>query len=134
MSQSITINEGGGINQYSYGNNLTTSKSKLSFHGIEIPSSLFPQPWEVKNNQVRLSWPFPFIIVLDICGNRDLDLNSSRTEIIMSEKWIDFEETLAYIICRKIKEALPCDYWQSLLRIFRGRTVNPQSIKALDKI
>ena len=93
-SKSININDDGDINVNSSSSEFAKSQSRISLHGIEIPSSLFPDFWNRKHNQVKIEWPFPLILVVDICGNRDLDLNSARTEIIMSEKWMDLEEKL----------------------------------------
>ena len=133
-AQSITVNDTGGINQYSYSNNLSESRSKISLHGIEIPTTVFPKPWEAKNNQVKISWPFPFLLVLDVFGSRDLDLNSHRTEIIMSDNWVSFEEDLAFIICNKIKEQVENQYWTQLINIFRIRGMNVSFQKGLERV
>ncbi|NJW55400.1 hypothetical protein, partial [Salinimicrobium oceani] len=105
-SKSITVSDDGDIRTDNSHSTLASSKSKISLHGIEIPSSLFPESWRIKNNQVKINCPFPLILIIDVCGERDLDLNSPRTEIIISEKWTDFEENLASIICEKIKESV----------------------------
>lgn len=133
-SKSITINDDGDINEDSSSSEFAQSRSKLSLHGIEIPSSLFPPEWQRKNNQVKISWPFPLILVVDICGNRDLDLNSPRTEVIMSEKWIDFEEILATLICKSLSEQTEPEYWVKLKEIFKSNSKNEIFIKALDRI
>ena len=133
-SHSITVNDEGGISKDSSTSSLTTSKSRLSLHGIEIPSSLFPESWRIKANQVKIKWPLPLILVVDICGNRDLDLNSPRTEIIMSEKWMDFEEELAFIICSGIANSLTKDYWDELKEILVGETTNDHFLKGINKV
>lgn len=133
-SKTITINDDGDISEDSSARELAKSKSRLSLHGIEIPTTLFPRSWERKNNQVKVSWPFPLIIVVDICGNRDLDLNSPRTEIIMSEKWIDFEEELAFIICSGIANAVSAEYWEELKNIFIEQTKNETFLRGLNKV
>jgi len=133
-SKSITINDEGEINEDSSSREFADSKSRLSLHGIEVPTTLFPESWRMKNNQVKLSWPFPLIIVVDICGNRDLDLNSPRTEIIMSEKWIDFEEELALIICSGIANAVSSEYWEELKNIFIEQTKNETFLRGLHKV
>lgn len=117
-SKSITISDDGEIRTGNSSSTLAKSKSKLSLHGIEIPSSLFPETWRMKNNQVKIVWPFPLLLVIDILGERDLDLNSPRTEIIISDKWTDFEEKLANIICAGIKSSVSKEYWHELLEIF----------------
>lgn len=133
-SQTITIDDGGDINEDNSTREYARSKSKISLHGIEIPSDLFPETWRMKVNQVKISWPFPLIIVVDVCGKRDLDLNSSRTEIIMSEKWIDFEEELASQICGSIAEVLTTEYWNKLKEILTAKTKNELFIRAINKV
>lgn len=117
-SKSITINDDGDIRTDNSTSTLARSISRLSLHGIEIPSGLFPETWRMKNNQVKIIWPFPLILVIDISGERDLDLNSPRTEIIISDKWTDFEEKLANIICDGIKNSVSEEYWNELIEIF----------------
>lgn len=133
-SKSITISDDGDIRTDDSYSTLASSKSKISLHGIEIPSSLFPERWRMKNNQVKINWPFPLILVIDVCGTRDLDLNSPRTEIIISEKWIDFEEQLATLICEKIKKSVETDYWNSLFEIFNNSKSSDSFKRALEKL
>jgi hypothetical protein len=133
-SKSITINDDGDITKESSSREFAHSQSRLSLHGIEVPTSLFLEFWRMKNNQVKLSWPFPIVIVVDICGNRDLDLNSSRTEIILSDKWIDFEEQLAFLICNKIASSVSDDYWNALKLIFTEMTKNEIFIRGMNRV
>ena len=79
-------------------------------------------------------WPFSLVIIVDICGNRDLDLNSSRTEIIQSEKWLDFEEELAYLICKSISKKVSPKYWNALHNIFLKRTKNETFLRAIGRL
>ncbi len=131
---SISIDEDGEIDQSTSHHSLCKSISKLSLHGIEVPSSLFPHAWESQRNQVKLNWPFPMIIVVDICGNMDLDLNSSRTQIIMSEKWVNFEAMLSYEICTDIAKSVTPEYWEKLKKVLRESTKNEVFIKSLSKV
>lgn len=133
-SKSITINDDGEIRTDDSSSILAKSKSKLSLHGIEIPSSLFPEPWRTKNNQVKINWPFPLILVVDICGERDLDLNSPRTEIIVSNKWTGFEEELAKIVCLGIKNSVSVDYWHELIEIFNLSSSSENFKRALNNL
>jgi molecular chaperone HtpG len=133
-SDSITINDEGEINEESSTRYLATSKSKISLHGIEVPTSLFPESWNMKANQVKLSFPFPLIIVVDISGHRDLDLNSSRTQIIMSDKWMDFEEALSYSLCLGIAKQTTKKYWNSLRKILSKASRNERFITGLNKV
>lgn len=129
----ISIDEDGEIDQSESTNEYSRSRSRLSFHGIEVPSSLFPDSWSMKHNQVKLSWPFPLILVIDICGIRDLDMNSARTEIIMSEKWLDFEEELAYQVCDQIANSVSDEYWEKLKKAF-NTSKNETFIGGLNKV
>ncbi len=88
----------------------------------------------MKNNQVKINWPFPLILVIDVCGKRDLDLNSPRTEIIISEKWTSFEEELAGIICKKIKDSVESDYWENLFEIFNNSKSSDSFKRALKEL
>lgn len=133
-SKSITISDDGDIRTDDSSNNLAKSKSRISLHGIEISTSLFPETWRMKNNQVQINWPFPLILVIDICGKRDLDLNSPRTEIIVSEKWTDFEEELAKIICNGIKKSVPEDYWNELLQLFESLSCSENFKRVINKL
>jgi hypothetical protein len=133
-STSITINDNGDISEDTSTQHLARSKSRLSLHGIEVPTSLFPESWIMKTNQVKISWPFPLILVVDIGGNGDLDLNSSRTEIIMSDKWINFEEHLAFTICMGIASKVKTQYWNNLRGMLLSHTKNEQFVRAIKKV
>jgi hypothetical protein len=54
----------------------------------------------------------------------DLDLNSARTQIIMSEKWQDFEGALAFEICSKISNSVSAEYWNKLVELLKENTKN----------
>ena len=131
---SITIDENGDIDSSNSYNDLCESVSRLSLHGIEVPSSLFPKSWNMQRNQVKLEWPFPILLVVDICGNMDLDLNSSRTQIIMSDKWLKFEEMLSFDICTKIANSVSSEYWEELKKILRKNTKNEIFIRTLNEV
>ena len=131
---SITIDENGDIDSSNSYNDLFESVSRLSLHGIEVPSTLFPKSWNMQRNQVKLEWPFPILLVVDICGNMDLDLNSSRTQIIMSDKWLKFEEMLSFDICTKISNSVSSEYWEELKKILRKNTKNEIFIRALNEV
>lgn len=133
-SNSITVNDEGGISKDSSTRDLAKSKSRFSLHGIEIPTTLFPESWRMKNNQVKISWPFPLILIVDVCGSRDLDLNSPRTEIIMSEKWMAFEEDLAFLICNSIAKSVPIEYWDSLIKIFIEKSKSENFERGLGRV
>ncbi|MBK5261820.1 MAG: ATP-binding protein [Peptostreptococcaceae bacterium] len=133
-STSITIDEDGGIDSSTGYSNLAHSRSRISLHGVEIPTTLFPDSWRLQNNQASLSWPFPVLIVVDICGNSDLDLNSSRNQILFGDKWIDFEERLALNIGENIKAKVGSAYWEDLKLLLLENSKSEQFSVAINKI
>lgn len=133
-STSITIDENGSIDSSDSHNVLYKSTSRLSLHGIEVPSTLFPQTWNMQKNQVKLSWPIPLLLVVDICGSSDLDLNSSRTQIIMSDKWLKFEESLSFEIFSQVANLVTPEYWEKLKEVLIENTKNEILISSLNKI
>jgi len=127
---SITIDETGSIDQSNSMMHVFESKSRLSFHGIEVPTSLFESRWRRQRNQVVISWPFPLLIVIDICGDMDLDLNSSRTQVVMSEKWNKFEEALAIEIVSKIAEDVSLEFWESFKKLVETNEILYSAIQS----
>ncbi len=130
----ITIDEDGGIDSSNSSSRLTHSKSRISLHGIEVPSSLFPESWSMQKNQVRLVWPLPILLVIDICGSMDLDLNSSRTQILMSEKWLKFEAKFAHEIFSAIMKSVTVEYWEKLKEILLGLSKNEIILQVLNDL
>ena len=92
------------------------SKTQVSLNGIEVAFDLVPRAWAAKKNQVILSLPFPLVLIIDVCGHRDLDLNTARTEILKGEKWDSFEEELSFQLCSGIKAKVDIGYWEHLLK------------------
>jgi len=130
----ISIDENGDIDQSNSYSSLNKSISRLSLHGIEVPNTLFPESWRMQKNQVKLSWPLPMILVVDVCGEADLDLNSPRTQIIMTEKWIDFEKRLSFEICAKIANSVSSDYWEKLKKVLLSNTENSIFIQSVNEV
>lgn len=130
----ITIDENGDIDSSNSNHTLSKSVSRLSLHGIEVPSTLFPNSWNMQKNQVKLVWPFPLLLMIDICGNMDLDLNSSRTQIIMGDKWLKLEEALSFEVCSKIAKEVTPEYWAELKKVLTNNTKNEIFIKNLNKV
>lgn len=133
-STSITIDDESEISVDDQSTSLVKSKSRMSLHGIEIPTTLFPNYWEKLQNQLCISWPFPMLIIVDICGKRDLDLNTSRTQIIMSDKWNNFEEDLAFIVCSGIKQKVTKEYWDALKSILLLKTDSNNFRAGLERV
>ncbi len=134
LSTSIMIDDDGGIDSSNGYRTLARSQSRISLHGIEIPTTLFPDSWRLQKNQASLSWPFPVLIVVDICGNRDLELNSSRNQILFGDKWIDFEERLALKIGENIKAKVDIEYWEELKLLLLENSKSDQFSAAINRI
>ena len=133
-AKSITIKDDGEIKLSESTTDFSRSKSRVSLHGIEVPTTLFPYSWDMKKNQVKISWPLPLIIVVDICGSRDLDLNSSRTQILMTEKWLIFEEDLAFLIFSKIASMVSMSYWIELKTMLKSLSRNESFLRGINKV
>jgi molecular chaperone HtpG len=118
---SITIDDENNIEKSESTRLLVKSRSKMSLHGIEVPTSLFPDNWNSRT-QLTLAWPLPMLLVVDVCGERDLDLNSARNQILRTEKWIDFEECLVSALARGLADQVPPQYWEQLRQIMVLRT------------
>lgn len=132
-TSSITVDEDGNVNQSDTSSYLAKSKSLISLHGIEVPTTLFPDRWAVQNNQARIDWPFPMLIVIDVCGSLDLDLNSSRTQILQGDKWARFEDELAFEVCSMIRSKVPRRYWGKLYKVLRENSKNQRFLACLDR-
>jgi len=91
------------------------SSSALSLHGILVPAELFPQSYNLQYNQVRLAWPFPLRLIVDVTSPMDLDLNSARSSILNTEKWTAFEEQLAFCIACGIKTRVEESYLEQFI-------------------
>ena len=115
-SNSIGVNDKGEVESSNTSSYIVKSKSFFSIHGIQFFSDIFPH-YSDKASKAILKWPLPMLVVLDIVGHRDLDLNSARTEIIYNEKWLKFEKDLAFIILKRLSEKLNFEYWRELQKI-----------------
>ncbi len=130
----ITVDDSGNINTSDNNMDLLKSKCKISFHGIEVPYNIVPEPWYIKPNLANLQWPIQFLMLFDISGNYDLDLNSSRTEILNSEKWIKVETDLAQIFAKNIKYKIGQEKWNDLKVIYAGMTSNIQFLNGINLV
>lgn len=132
-SKTIEIDEDGKTNLTSTTTRLASSKAIIALHGIEVPYNIFPDYWRVRSQQVQFRWPIPVRFIIDIGGKNDLNLNSARTEILFDEKWLKFEEDLAYLICDKLSQTLPNSYWTELKTILKINNKSPQFEAGLDR-
>lgn len=121
-SQSIGLDGEGNIEQSTSFSTILGSKSSFSIHGIEFPNSLFPPHYYYRDTSKSVfRWPFPILLVLDLGGNSDLNLNSARTEIIYDNVWMEFERNLFKLICKELSSKLGKRKWSELKAIFSRR-------------
>ncbi len=113
ISTVIKVGVDAGIDTKNVTEKIVKSKSKFSIHGIDFPDGIFPDVYS-HNKKAKIRWYLPMLLVLDIMGNSDIDLNSARTEIVYNEKWFDFERNLAATILCGLKEQLDEEYWGKL--------------------
>lgn len=132
-SSTIGITDDGEIKQSSNFSYLAKSESRLSIHGINYPESLFPTYYS-RDKKALLRWSFPMLLVLDIGGKNDLDLNSARNEILYNEKWDYLEQELAYIICQGIHINVDNEYWSKLKEIFLSENKSNNFITGLNRL
>ncbi len=117
-STTIDVTDEGEINSSSSSTYMADSKSRFSIHGITYSGELFPN-YITREKKTMLKWPMPVLLILNLGGTNDLDLNSARNEIIYSDKWNEFEQNLAFIICTKLKEKVTENYWEKLSKIYK---------------
>ncbi|MBK8803988.1 MAG: ATP-binding protein [Fibrobacteres bacterium] len=90
------------------------SKSQISLHGIDIPAPLFPDPWKMRDYNVKFNWPIPVILKIDIRNPMDLDLNASRTQFLHSEKWDIFERAILHQIFNELNKKMGIAFMKHL--------------------
>ena len=112
---------------------LAESKSVFSIHGITYSGSLFPDFYTM-DRKAMIRWPFPMLLVLDLGGVNDIDLNSARSELVFNEKWDNFEQKLAYLICKGIYKNTEISYWDKLVFLLEKETKSDNFILGLRKV
>jgi hypothetical protein len=112
----INVSDEGEINSHSSTSYIVSSKCKFSIHGISYGGEIIPS-YSTNEKKTMLRWPIPILLIVNVGGKFDLDLNSARNEILYTEKWNNFEQELSKIICCKIKENLTSEYWNKLFPI-----------------
>lgn len=132
-STSITVDDNGDIQTSETVMSLAKSKCQISFHGIEVPYNIVPDSWLRRQNLATLQWTLPFLMFLDISEEYDLDLNSSRTEILSTDKWSRVEEELAYIFAKNIATQIGRDEWENLKSIYNEKSNNELFKKGINR-
>jgi len=132
-SSIIDIDDEGKIKSSSHRTVLAESKSRFSLHGINYAGSLFPN-YYTRDKKAMLKWPIPVLLILDVQGKDGLDLNSARNEIIYNEKWDNFEQKLAYIMTKGIKNSVDDVYWNQLMDILINNSKSENFSAGLTKL
>ncbi|MBP6237203.1 MAG: ATP-binding protein [Saprospiraceae bacterium] len=117
-STNIDVTDDGQIGSNSSTSYIASSKGKFAIHGISYSGELFPN-YLTREKKTMLRWPLPMLIILNVGGTNDLDLNSARNEIIYNDKWNIFEQKLSQVICTQLKKLLDEPYWNKLSRILK---------------
>lgn len=133
-SSTISIGDNNEIKSSNSDTGLAGSISRLSLHGIDVAASLFPPSWEKRQNQATLDWPMPMLMVIDVGGIFDLDLNSARTQILVSDKWYTLEAALAKFVLSQICSQVSSEYWQNLKDVLRRLSNNSVFSEVLETI
>lgn len=129
---SIEINDTGEIKLTPRTQTLAKSNASFSIHGINYSGGLFPE-YSFNAKKTVLLWPFPMLIVLDLNGNNDLDLNSARNEIVLNELWNSFEQNLSFIICKNLSNNLEKEYINTLYSLFRQNSKSENFLIGLER-
>ena len=117
-STSITYDKEGKVIDKEDSIRTNSSKSKFSLHGIEVDHSLLTY------NTPSLHWPMPMLLIVDVGGIRDLDLNAARTKIRDTEKWKSFEEVIATRTIQKLKEQMDPDFFKAYINTISDNYFN----------
>lgn len=75
----------------------------------------FPDYFAAQIQKAKLIWPLPVLFVVNIGDLADLDVNSARTETFFTEKWLLFEEVIAYNFLKGLSEQVSEAYFIKLL-------------------
>ena len=82
----------------------------------------------------NIQWPIQLLMLLDISGIYDLDLNSSRSEVLNTEKWNKVEEDLAYIFAKNIKTKIGDNSWVNLKGIYNRLPISQSFRNGFNKL
>lgn len=118
------------INTKKTTNSIVKSRSKFSIHGIDFPDGIFPDIYS-RNKKATIRWFLPILLVVDIIGANDINLNSARTAIVYDEKWTHFEFDIALLILTGLKEKLSEEYWGKLKHVLLDTTSSDSFLEAL---
>jgi molecular chaperone HtpG len=109
------------------------SQCEIAVHDISVPMNLLRRIWEAPRSGTRLSYPFAMNLCVDVVDSLDLDLNTARSEILFGDKWLEFTQSLSFIICRGVRRAVEPAYWKELMRIWRGQSNIDYFLHAIER-
>lgn len=130
ISTNIDVDEDGIIDVGNSYRDINYSDANLSIHGIDVPARLFNNFRE----KTVFNLPMPIRLRLDVGLSNDLNLNSSRTQIIYDELWLNFEKSFYKLVCTKIKDKVGNNQWNDIKDIFSKRTLNDSFKEATNSI
>ncbi len=133
ISTVIEVGLDSGIDTKNVTNSIVKSRSKFSIHGIDFPDGVFPDIY-TRSKKATLHWFLPVLLVVDIIGEKDINLNSARTEIVYDENWTNFEYNLALKMLSEVKENLEEDYWCKLKTVLQNTKSSEIFLDALQKL
>lgn len=129
-STTVDVDENGDISVHDNFYYVAKSDSIISIHGIDVPTKLFKRYGE----KTELDLPFPIRFRLDIGNTNDLNLNSSRTQIIYDEVWLHFENQFYDLVCQALCSAVGESEWKIIKSIFRDMSISAKFKEIMLKI
>lgn len=107
------------------------SYAEVSLRGISIPCNFFSD-FSNSRQEAIINFPLPTLLVLDIYDKTELNLNTSRTNVVYDKKWILFEKRIVLTLCKKLQMKLKKTEWKSLQRIIIEKLTNPELKKIVE--
>lgn len=101
------------------------SYAEVSLKGISIPCNFFSD-FSNSRQEAIINFPLPTLLVLDIYDKTELNLNTSRTNVLYDKKWILFEKRIVLTLCKKLRMKLKRQEWKCLQRIIIEKLTNPE--------
>jgi len=110
------------------------SHGQLSVRGIAVPMDLFPSSSWRGVPEAQLAFPFLTRLRVDVTEGRRLDLDTSRSRVLLNTKWLDFVEALSYRLSFEIRRQVEDDFWARLITLWNDTTapehIPPATIEA----
>ncbi|NCD08758.1 MAG: metal-dependent phosphohydrolase [Negativicutes bacterium] len=132
-SINLEIDENASVQTNSSYREINNSASSISIHGINVPCSLF-RNYTNYNQKAVLELPFPIRFRLDIGSTNDLNLNSTRTQIIYDNVWLKFEKQFISTVCIALKENVGDKSWKVLKDIFIKKSKNEEFCRIIKQM